>query len=341
MSSAQLHPSDSAKSAGTPDQPVTSHARRQGTVVDYLVYLAVRLAVCFVQSIRLETCDLIAHGVAWLAADLLRLRSRVVHENLQQVFPELSVERRQQIIRRMWAHLILMACEVMHAPRKIHRQNWHQYVTIEQRRTFVRYLLDPRPTLIVSGHFGNFEIGGFITGLLGFPTFTVARTLDNPYLDRYVNRFRAANGQYIVDKDGSAIQLDRILAAGDTLSLLGDQHAGPKGVWVDFCGRPASCHKAIALFTLTSRAPMLVAYSLRAGRPLHFEVGLSGLVDPESLPDELGGVKPLTQWYNAQLESMIRSAPEQYWWLHRRWKEPPPGRRGLKPVEASEHRKSA
>lgn len=341
VSSPQPYSSATSAASGVASLTPVADSARQGSLVDLTVYLVVRLAVCFVQALRLETCETLARGLAIIAADVLCLRSRVVHENLQQVFPEMSLQQRQRIIRRMWAHLILMACEIMHAPRKIHRQNWHQHVTIDQKRTFVRYLLDPRPTLIVSGHFGNFEMGGYITGLLGFPTFTVARTLDNPYLDRYVNRFRAANGQYIVDKDGSAIQLDRILAAGDTLSLLGDQHAGPKGVWVDFCGRPASCHKAIALFTLTSRAPMLVAYSLRAGRPLHFQVGLSGLVDPEALPDELSGVKPLTQWYNARLETMIRSAPEQYWWLHRRWKEPPPGRRGMKTVAVSEERKSA
>jgi KDO2-lipid IV(A) lauroyltransferase len=232
---------------------------------------------------------------------------------------------RRLLARRMWSHLLLMVCEVAHTPRKIHRTNWHRYVTIQQKRLLVRYLLGARPTLLVSGHFGNFELGGYVTGLLGFPTFTVARPLDNPFLDRFINRFRSAHGQYIVPKEKSAQQIDALLSRGATLSVLGDQHAGTKGCWVDFFGRPASCHKAIALFALTSKAPLLVAFARRTA-PLKFEVGLAGVSDPASAGDEQAGVVALTQWYNRCLERLITTAPEQYWWLHRRWKPPAPPR---------------
>jgi len=293
-------------------------------IVDGMVYLLVRVVVCVVQTMRIESCHALARGLAVLANDVVRLRRKVVDENLQGVFPNMSASERRRLTRRMWEHLFLMGCEIVHAPRTIHRTNWYRYVSIDDKRVFLRYLLDPRPTMIVSGHFGNFELGGYITGLLGFPTFAVARTLDNRFLDRFVTRFREANGQYIIDKDGSAIQIDRLLASGDTLSLLADQHAGPKGVWVDFFGRPASCHKAIALFTLTSHAPMLVSYARREARPLRISVGLAGVADPLTMGDELCGVMPLTQWYNDRLEEIVRQTPDQYWWLHRRWKGQPP-----------------
>jgi len=265
--------------------------------------------------------------LAVLANDILRVRRRVVDENLAPVFPELTATERIDLARRMWEHLLLMGCEIFHAPRKIHRTNYRNFVRLERSREIVRNFLDPRPVLLVSGHFGNFEMGGFITGLLGFPTFTVARPLDNPYLDRYINRFRSANGQYIFSNRGSSNQIDRILASGETLSLLGDQHAGPKGCWVDFFGRPASCHKAIALFTLTSGAPLLLGYCRRDGKPMRFEQSIVGLIDPRDEGPEVGGVKPLTQWYNRALEKAVRDAPDQYWWLHRRWKEKPPSRK--------------
>ena len=83
-------------------------------------------------------------------------------------------------------------------------------------------------------------------GILGFPTYTVARTLDNPYLDRFVNRFRAATGQHIIPKNGGYDQIVDVLARGGTMTFLADQYAGPKGCWVEFFGRPASAHKAIA-----------------------------------------------------------------------------------------------
>jgi KDO2-lipid IV(A) lauroyltransferase len=88
-------------------------------------------------------------------------------------------------------------------------------------------------------------------------------------------------------------------------------------------GRPASCHKALALFTLTGGAPMLVSYARRLAKPMHFEVGVQGTADPSALPEELQGVRQLTQWYNTCIEQIIRIDPTQYWWVHRRWREKP------------------
>jgi KDO2-lipid IV(A) lauroyltransferase len=164
-------------------------------------------------------------------------------------------------------------------------------------------------------------------GLFGFPGYSIARDLDNPYLDRYLKRFRSANGQYILPKEGSAGQVDAVLRAGGAIALLGDQSAGPKGCWVDFMGRPASCHKAVALLTLVSGAPLVVSYGKRTGGPLHFEIGAQGIADPQIGGGELANVKCLTQWYNDRLDEVIRTAPEQYWWVHRRWKGAPPKRR--------------
>jgi KDO2-lipid IV(A) lauroyltransferase len=276
---------------------------------------------------RIETCHAIARAFAILANDIVRLRGKVVDENLRHVFPDLTEAERRRISRQMWEHLLLMVCEIAHAPRKIHRSNWRDHISFRGRRDLVRYLIDPRPTVLVTGHFGNFEIGGFVTGLLGFPSFTVARTLDNRYLDGYVNRFRGANGQFILPKQGSATQVRAVLAGGGVLSLLGDQHAGPKGCWVDFLGRPASCHKAIALFPLTSNAPLLAAVATRCGSPLQFRVEFLGVLDPAEMARSTCSVPGVTRWYNDRLEEAIRRVPEQYWWLHRRWKGAPPQRR--------------
>jgi KDO2-lipid IV(A) lauroyltransferase len=189
----------------------------------------------------------------------------------------------------------------------------------------VQALLDVRPKVLVTGHYGNFELGSFINGRLGFPTFTVARTLDNPYLDKYINKFRSANGQFMLPKKGSSAQVQAVLEAGYALGLVGDQHAGPKGCWVDFLGRPASCHKAIAVLTLTSGAPLIVLAGTRR-RPLHFTAHLLGIVDPAKNDPECASIETLTQWYNDCLAKVIRAHPEQYWWVHRRWKGTPPKR---------------
>ena len=290
-------------------------------VRDWLVYIVARVFICVLQALRMETCRSLARGLSFLVCGVLKIRHKVVDENLRHAFGELSERQRHALARQMWEHLVLMLCEIAHAPRKLHETNWRDHISFVNKRAILQKLLSPKPAVIVTGHFGNFEAAGFTLGLLGFPTFTVARPLDNPFLDRFVNRFREATGQYILPKEGSARQLDALLASGETIVLVGDQAAGPKGCWIEFFGRPASCHKAVALFTLTSKVPMIVGFAYRSGEPLQFTIGADGIADPADQCEQFAGVKPATQWYSDCLERVIRRAPEQYWWLHRRWKD--------------------
>jgi KDO2-lipid IV(A) lauroyltransferase len=289
--------------------------------VDYAAYVAVRIFICIVQAMRIETGQALARGLAWLFADLLHLRGKVVDENLRHAFPDWPDDARRRLVRRMWEHLFLMVLEIAHTPRKIHDTNWRDYLELHGAAELIRMMLEDRPTLLTTAHLGNFEAAGYFLGILGFPTFTIARTLDNPYLDRFVNRFRGATGQFIIPKNGGYDQMLRVLARGGVMSFLADQYAGPKGCWVEFFGRPASAHKAIALLAMEHQAPIVAACALRGDRPLHFRMSVHAVADPRHHGVECGSVRALTQWYTTRLEEMIRWAPEQYWWLHRRWKD--------------------
>jgi len=198
---------------------------------------------------------------------------------------------------------------------------------LKNHRELVRALLHDRPLLIVTGHLGNFEVGGYVLGVLGFPTYTVARTLDNPYLDRFVNRFRGRTGQRIIPKNGGFQQIVEVMSRGGTMTFLADQYAGIKGCWVEFFGRPASAHKAIALLALENNARMSACAARRLDRPMRFELYDYAEIDPCAVGSTVGTVRELTQWYTSRLEELIRQTPEQYWWLHRRWKDPRPARR--------------
>lgn len=292
-------------------------------VVDYFVYLAVRIAVCVVQAVPLSACRSAAGGLATVACDVLKLRRTVIEDNLAIAYGRLSPRERRRMAWQMWEHLFLMVAEIAHAPRKLRRSTWRRYVRVRDLPGVVATLLSRRPKVIVSGHYGNFELSGYILGLLGFPTFTVARTLDNPYLDRWINGFRSATGQFMLPKHGSSADIDRLLEAGASLAVLGDQAAGPKGCWVDFFGRPASTHKAVAVFALANDAPLIVGYARRTGAPLQYEVGFEAVLDPREASPSEATVPAMTLWYSRQLEAIVRRAPHQYWWVHRRWKGEP------------------
>ena len=294
---------------------------RRQQLLDFVVYVAVRMLICVAQAMRMETGQRLARSLAWLFCEVFHVRRDVVDDNLAHAFPELSPAERRQLTRQMWEHLFLLVLEVAHTPRKIHETNWRDYVHLENQSDLVRVLLDDRPTLIVTAHFGNFEVGGYVLGILGFPTYTVARTLDNPHLDGFVNRFRAGTGQHIIPKNGGYDQIIQVLARGGAMTFLADQYAGPKGCWVEFFGRPASAHKAIALLAFDNNARVSVCASRRLDRPMRFELHNYVVIDPHEVGNSLGTIRELTQWYTSRLEELIRRTPGQYWWLHRRWKD--------------------
>lgn len=301
----------------------------------WLSYVAVRMAVCLIQSVPLRCCQHLARLLAVLAVRVFRFRRQLIDENLKHAFPEMSSQQRTTIALGMWEHLVLMVCEIAHTARKIHRTNWRQHIQLRGEQQLVRLLLESQPLVLLTGHFGNFELAGYAAGLYGFSNHTIARPLDNPYLNRFIGGFRRVNGQYILPKQGSSLAVQQLLANNGTLGILGDQYAGRKGCWIDFLGRPASYHKAIALFSLTNQAPLAGCYARRLGEPLQFEIGLEDFYDPASTSGVRPDIPGITQWYNGVLESVVRRDPEQYWWVHRRWKGDPPVRRSTAPLARS------
>jgi KDO2-lipid IV(A) lauroyltransferase len=296
-------------------------------VVQYLGYVAARVAIAVVQAVPLSVCQTFADAIAILAVDVLRVRWKVIDENLRHAYPTWTDARRKRLAREMWAHLFMLLAEIAHAPRKIHETNWRDYFQLSGARELINCLLDDRPLLVVSAHYGNFELAGVVLGLLGFPTYAVARTLDNPFLDRWVNEFRGSTGQHIVPKKGGYDDILRILGRGGTMTFLADQYAGTKGCWVDFFGRPASAHKAIALFALEHDAVISVGTARRLGAPLKYELVAQSFADPRANTPNVAGIRELTAWYTSEIERFVRVAPSQYWWLHRRWKDHRPARR--------------
>ncbi|MFP6601300.1 MAG: lysophospholipid acyltransferase family protein [Pirellulaceae bacterium] len=290
----------------------------------WLTYLMVRVVVCIIQSVPLRFCREFSRVMATVAWRLVRFRRELIDENLKHAFPSMSQQQRNATAFGMWEHLVLMICEIAHTSRKIHRTNWRRHIHVSGDRKLVTQLLESRPLVLLTGHFGNFELAGYAAGLYGFSNHTIARPLDNPYLNDFIAGFRQLNGQYILPKQGSSAEVQRLLRENGTLALLGDQYAGRKGCWIDFLGRPASYHKAIALFSLTNNAPLATCYARRLGKPLQFEISVEDFFDPTSPADVVADIPGITRWYNGVLESVIRRHPAQYWWVHRRWKGDPP-----------------
>jgi Kdo2-lipid IVA lauroyltransferase/acyltransferase len=313
--------------ATTPmEWPMSDKARSR--VADFLVYLAVRITVCVVQALSFDAGCAFARLLAWLAYRLDKRHRLVAQENLELAFPgKYSGPEMERMVRDVYRHFCRVVIELAHLQRRLHVSNWKRYVELRDCAGIIEALLSDRPLLVVTGHFGNWEVAGYVLGLLGFKTHAIARPLDNPYVDDFFRRFRERTGQKLLAKRGDFDRIEQVLSAGGVLATLADQDAGARGLFVDFFGRPASTHKAIALLAMEHNVPMLVAATpFLDGK--HVICG-SEVIEPADYQKTPNAVRAITQRFTAELEQLVRLAPQQYFWLHRRWKHQP-ARKGRK-----------
>lgn len=289
-----------------------------------MVYLAVRWVVCVLQAVSLER----AYGFARVLAGVLywvdRRHRLVGLSNLEAAFGDrLSSRERELVVRGVYLHFSMMLVEMVRIPRKLRIYNWRRWIEAPGAPAALDALLEGGPLMFLTGHYGNWEMAGYLFGVYGFPSESVARPLDNPYLDRFLREFREREGQRMIPKKGGYERMVEVLESGGRLALLADQDAGQNGVFVPFFGRLASTHKAIGLLAIEHRAPVLAGYARRIGPGFRYEVGIADIIRPEELDGFSDPVTELTRRYTAAVESFARLDIRQYLWLHRRWKHQP------------------
>jgi KDO2-lipid IV(A) lauroyltransferase len=303
-------------------------SKPKSKISQFGVYVVLRGAVTLLQILPFAWCDAIADTLAWLLFKVDRRHREVARDNLRHAFNnKLNDRELDRTIKQVYRHFARMLLEIVHAPRRLCAFNWRRHIELVGGRDIVDCLLSDKPLLIVTGHFGNWEIAGYALGLLGFKTYAIARTLDNPYVDKFLRKFREKTGQEILAKHGDFDLMQHIMAQGGVIATLADQDAGQRGLFVDFFGRPASTHKAIALMALEYDATMIVVTTPNLGQPLDYSIRVQELIRPADFAKRPNAVKEITQRFTSALERGVRQAPEQYFWLHRRWKHQPAARR--------------
>ena len=300
-------------------------AKPRSRWIDFGVYLAVRLGACFIQSLTDRAAIGFGHLMGWLGYALDKRHRRVADDNLRHAFPDLDVAERDRLVRRTYRHFAMLLVDIARLPRKIHRGNWRRFAQLVGCEPMFEAIESQRPTLIITGHFGNWELAGYGLGLLGYRTFAVARRLDNPYLDRLMRRFRELNGQKMLSKNGDALAIAEVLMRGGALATLADQDAGARGMFVDFFGRPASTHKGLAVMARRFDAKIFVVGVAKVGEPLRFRIAVEEVIDPRDFAGADAN-RAITQRFTSALEQLVRRHPDQYFWLHRRWKHQPMAR---------------
>ncbi|GJQ26710.1 MAG: hypothetical protein HBSAPP02_17420 [Phycisphaerae bacterium] len=244
--------------------------------------------------------------------------------HIRLAFPEWDTPRVEQIALASMQQIAMLAVEVLLAPRYITQWTWARHVCLGDLSGAIRELLARRGCIMITGHYGNWELLGYTLATLGFDIDAVMRPLDNEYINSFLLDRRERSGLRLLYKKGVTRSAQEVLENNGTLCFIADQNAGSKGLFVDFFGRKASTYKSIGLLAISHRVPIIVGCARRLRpRRFEYEIHVERIIHPqewEGQPDELLWI---TQTFSAAMENMIRQAPEQYLWIHRRWKSRP------------------
>jgi len=315
--------------------------KQRNKVLDYVAYLVLRVVVLI---FHLFPIDRNLRTARWMGDVLWKIISTDVpivnrllkrkHRdqilgNLRIAFGDQYTEKEYEHLARMSCrHLVMFALECLFTERLITLYSWHKYVTFKNFEPALKVLLENRGAILLTGHYGSWEVLGYMLATLGFDIVAVMRPLDNPYMNDYLVGIRERHGLKLLYKKGASANMEETIRNGAALGFIADQDAGHKGLFVDFFGKKASTYKSIALVARAMNVPLIVGCARRtAWDRFQYEVEAEEIIFPEDWKGQDNEVLYITNRFNQALERMVRKDPTQYLWLHRRWKSRPPEER--------------
>jgi Kdo2-lipid IVA lauroyltransferase/acyltransferase len=298
---------------------------------DRMVYLGLRITSMamhwFPVNTNLRTARLI--GTVWYYFDR-KHRARAI-ANLHRSFPHFTEPECDHIAKKALQNMFMLGVEVLHTTRLVRIDTWRKYVELDNFKAPLELLMTRNQgAIMLTGHYGNWEILGYVLATLGFESTAVARPLDNPYLNEWVFGVRKRQGQKIVGKKGMTAEISQLLAEGGVIGFVADQNAGSKGIFVDFFGRKASTYKSIGLLAMQYDVPVVIGYARRIDGKFRFVLGTQDIIWPKDWKDQSDPLRYITQRYTKAIEQFISDDHSQYLWAHRRWKTRPKGEQPLK-----------
>ncbi len=289
-----------------------------------LEFAAVRLLGAILTTVPFALSVKLCQGVGLLVC-LLDKRHRRRATAQAKMALGLDEAESARLARRMYIHFGTCVAEFLRLPNYKTSEDIDRIMDWNGNKEIVRNLkAEGKGIIWATGHIGNWEFAGHMGAVTGIMTAAVARPLDNPLIDRYVKSIRTACGQKVIDKKGAMRDVLRELKAGQGVGLITDQDGGQRGIFVPFFGIVSSSIPSAADLAIRTGVPVLTGVMRRVGKPLRFslEVGRVLRANPDADYEEER--HRLMTLINEDMEAHIRKGPEQWIWMHRRWKTRPP-----------------
>ncbi|HQU73903.1 MAG TPA: lysophospholipid acyltransferase family protein [Calditrichia bacterium] len=287
-------------------------------------YLALRMVETAFRWIPALILPPLARGLAWFFFNVVGFRKKIALKNLALAFPEKPEKERRQIARDSFFHLIIVTMEYLKLlawpPERI-----EGIVSLRDSHAY-RELLTTRPEkgrMMLTGHFGSWEVAAaYAAQVSPATTYAVQKRQKNSLVDEHVADWRRRYGLKIIYAKGAVRRVWRALNERAITGLLIDQDGGRQGVFVPFFGVPASTMVGAAVVYLKTEVPVYFFACIRTGT-MRYELIFDPVPLPEGLDTATENVAAVSEKMTAVLEKHIREHPDQYLWIHKRWKTRP------------------
>ena len=289
--------------------------RRFGQQVIYRLFLLLGFLVRRINRYQFER-------LAWAMGDfvyyVLRLRRRLVTTNLTIAFPEKDGREVDGIARRIYRNQAVNLLEVLRLPLIKGREDADELIDLYLDDFLAKTRNEGKGGILVSGHFGNWELAGVCIGLLVTPIAVVAKKLRNRLVNSEIERLRCLYGNSVIYKKQALRDGLKLLREGGVLTVLGDQSDPKGGFFMDFLERETSVYLGPAFLALRANVPM---FALMCRRQENGKYVLEAEeIDTSDLSFSRDGIEELTRRYTRALEKYIYRYPEEWFWVHNRWK---------------------
>jgi KDO2-lipid IV(A) lauroyltransferase len=302
--------------------------KQKGKAVQIAEYVGFYAAITIARALPVKVLNFLSYMLGNFLYAAVPRRRAIALQNLRIAFgSELSEKEIRRLARGSCKSFFLTATEMIRSPFRFEGNRVIRdlrYKTEHLENLFQKAKIiheEAGGCIFVTPHLGNWELLPYVSALIGIPSAIVIRPFDNPLLERAILSSRIASGQIMIPKKNAMFTLDRMLRHGKSIGMLPDQSTS-RGLRVDFFGKKATVTPVPALLAIRHHRPVVVIAACRTDDPYYFEGYVSDPIRPNANEKgEQAEIVRITREINVEMEKVIRKYPEQYLWMHNRWKQ--------------------
>lgn len=302
---------------------------KNGTLQTSIEFVAARVILGVLGRLPLSAAMAIGRAMGFLAYSFAGKLRRTGETNLKLAFPEKTDEERLELLRGCFRSLgrelgLFSQFQTRSA------NELRQMFEVRNLERYEKVKSESKSVILFTGHLGAWELTSFGFSLIGHPFSFLVRRIDNPKIEEMVDQTRVRFGNQTIDKLSAARGMVKILRSGGVLGLLIDLNTlDEEAIFVDFFGVPASTNFMVSKLALRNQTPIVPLFAPWDEKLQKYTLLVEPAIYPEVTGDEEADIRKLTTQLSLVIENAIRRFPDQWLWIHRRWKTRPPGEPGI------------